>query len=565
MQKILHFLKKTKDAYFALPLQKVLLVWVSMFLSILLLLIGLIIVNEKLVITIPKRGGTLVEGIIGTPRFINPILATSDEDEALSSLIFAGLTKLDEKNSTVLDMASQIQKSNDSLSYTVTLKDGLLFHDGKKVTAEDVIFTISLIQNPLIKSPLKIKWEGVRVEQLSDLKILFTLKQPYPLFERSLSVGILPKHIWKNLSQEEIALSDQNINAVGSGPYSIEKIEQDSGIPRVFHLKENKFYSLGRPFISSIIIRSYKNEKLLTQAFLSKEINAYTVSSSLTSKEIDTKGLVVNSMILPQTYSIFLNPNKSSFLVDKDIRRALLLALEKETLVESIFGDTAIVAKTQFPFEENDIPAVANEDPKTLIEMSNYRKKNATSTLAITLTIGDSEENRRLASLIKDKWVALGVQTDIEIFEFSDLNQKIIKNRDFQAVLSGTLVENVSDLYAFWHSSQRAFPGLNITNFASSKMDKNLESLRTEEDDARRTELVKEIEEELSYETPAIFLYHPKLIYIARAPLTTSFPVYGISEGARFVAIEKWYRQTEQVWKYSYNKTFIDSLEKILH
>ena len=86
MQKILHFSKKIKEAYFLFPLKKVLFVWISLFLSLLFLVIGLIIVNEKLVVTIPKRGGTLIEGIVGTPRFINPILATSDEDESLSPL-----------------------------------------------------------------------------------------------------------------------------------------------------------------------------------------------------------------------------------------------------------------------------------------------------------------------------------------------------------------------------------------------------------------------------------------------------------------------------------------------
>ncbi len=565
MQKILHFSKKIKEAYFLFPLKKVLFVWISLFLSLLFLVIGLIIVNEKLVVTIPKRGGTLIEGIVGTPRFINPILATSDEDESLSALIFSGLTKIDEKNSIILDMASKIEKSEDSLTYTVTLKENLYFHDGERVTADDILFTISLIQNPLLKSPLRIRWEGVRAETLSESKILFTLKQPYPLFERSLSVGILPKHIWKNLSQEEIALSDQNIHAIGSGPYRIEKIEQESGIPRIFHLKENKHYSLGRPFISSIVIRSYKNEKLLTEAFIEKKINAYTVSSSLTSKDALSKNLVIKSMTLPQTYSIFLNPNKNNFLADKDIRMALELALKKEALIKSLFGETAVTAKTQFAFEENELPLLESKDPSALISGSNYRKKNATSTLSITLTIGDSEENRRLATMIKDKWSLIGIQTDIEIFEFSDLNQKVIKNRDFQAVLSGTLVENASDLYAFWHSSQRAFPGLNITNFASSKMDKNLEDLRIEEDLGRRAILVKAVEDELFFETPAIFLYHPKLIYIARAPLFTSFPVYGISESSRFVAVEKWYRQTEQVWKHSYNKVLIDRFEKILH
>ncbi len=563
MNTLSHLLTKIKTAYFSLSLQKVLLVWVSLFLSVLLLLIGLIIINDKLVVVIPKRGGTLTEGILGTPRFINPVLASSDEDESLVSLIFAGLTKINKDNQPVDDMAESIEKSNDGLSYTVTLKENLFFHDGSKVTADDIMFTISLIQNPALKSPLKIKWEGVKVEKISDTKVLFTLKQPYPLFTRALSVGILPKHIWKNLSVEEIAFSDQNIHAIGSGPYSIKSVDLISGIPRVFTLKENKEYSLGRPYISTIVVRSYKNDKALEGAYITKEISGFATAMPL-SKELSAVAATKNSLTLPQTFSIFLNPNKNPFLADKDIRKALDIALHKETLIKTIFGDSAVVATTQYPFETSAFE-VTSEDPKMLISQSAYKKKNATSTMNITLTIGDSEESRKLASAIKEKWNAIGVTTTVEIFEFSDLNQKVIKNRDFQAILSGTLIEDVSDLYAFWHSSQRAFPGLNIANYASSKMDQNLEELRQEEDPGRRAVLAKNVEDELVDETPAIFLYHPKLTYIARSPLFMNFPEFGVSESSRFSEIEKWYRQTEKVWKYSYKQKAITTLEKIIH
>ncbi len=556
-------LSKIKIAYFSLSLQKVLIVWVSLFLSVLFLLIGLVIINDKLVVVIPKRGGTLTEGILGTPRFINPVLASSDEDEALSSLIFAGLTKINKDNIPVNDMAESVEKSDDALSYTVTLKDTLFFHDGTNLSADDVIFTISLIQNPTLKSPLKIKWEGVRVEKISDKKILFTLKQPYPLFTHALAVGVSPKHIWKNLSIEEIAFSDQNIHAIGSGPYSIKAVDLVSGIPRVFTLKENKNYSLGRPYISTIVVRSYKNEKALEDAYINKEISSFATISPL-SKELMAVPSTKNSLTLPQTFSIFLNPNKNPFLADKDIRKALDIALHKETLIKTTFGDSAVVARTQYPFEAAAYE-VKSDDPKTLISQSAYKKKNATSTMNITLTIGDSEDNRKLAQAIKEKWSAVGVTTTVEIFEFSDLNQKVIKNRDFQAILSGTQIEDVSDLYAFWHSSQRAFPGLNIGNYASSKMDQNLEELRLEEDPERRALIAKNIEEELTNETPAIFLYHPKLMYIARSPLFMSFPEFGVSESSRFSEIEKWYKQTEKVWKYSYKQKIITALEKIIH
>lgn len=558
-------LETLKKRYLSLSVQRVFLVWVLLGLSALFFLLSVISFNNRLVMSIPKRGGEIREGILGTPRFINPILASNPQDEDLTKLIFSGLTKIDIDNAVILDSAEKIEKSEDELTYTVTLKNNVYFHNGDHLTADDVIYTVSLIQDPRLKSPEKIKWEGVKAEKVSDYKIVFTLKQPYPLFERALSVGILPKNLWKKLSPEEIVQSDQNIDAVGSGPYKIDSVTRVSGIAREFSLSEYKKYSLGRPYLSQIIIRSYQSEKLLMQGLGAKEIDTFALVGHepkwVTSKPKDTSEY---SMTLPQTYSIFLNPNKAQFLADKDIRKALDLSLHKSELVKTVFGDSAEPAYSHFPFYEHK-KVHEEEDIVGLIAHSNYKKKNASSTLSLTLTIGNSDDSRKLATLIKERFEAVGIKTEIQIFEYSDLNQRIIKNRDFQAILSGTELEDPSDLYAFWHSSQRSFPGLNISNYASTKLDQNLEDLREEEDTEKRKELTDAIEDELREETPAIFLYHPKLVYYTKDSLTLSFPVNGISESSRYSDVQNWYLQTEKVWKFSYKQKAITFIEGILH
>ncbi len=557
---------KIKEAYLRLSPQKVFLVWMTLALCVFFFVLTLIYINNKFLITIPKRGGELREGIVGTPRFINPVLAINSQDKTLASLVFAGLTKIDKDNKSVLDMAESVQKSEDGLSYTVTLKNNLFFHDGEKVTTDDVIYTLSLVQNPSLKSPVKIKWEGVKIEKVSDTKVIFSLKQPYPLFERSLALGIVPKHVWKNLSIEEIVQSDQNIKAIGSGPYMVTSVESVSGIPRIFTLKENKKNALGRPYITTLTIRSYQTEKLLEQAFQNREIDSFSVISHFATENFPKVVTPSETTTLPQTFSLFFNPNKEAFLADKDIRKALAIALNKEDLLKNLYGDGVGIAYTHDPFGttgNNENPEKSN--PEELIRNSAFKRKNASSTLSLTLTIGNSEENRKLADEVKKKWDKIGMHTTVQIFEFVDLNQRVIKNRDFQVVLSGTLIEDVSDLYAFWHSSQRAYPGLNIAGYASTKMDKNLESLRSEEDETRREELAGEIEQELYAETPAIFLYHPKLLYIKSNKIHATLPLYSINESSRFTDITSWYMETERVWKFSYRQRVIVWLERILH
>jgi peptide/nickel transport system substrate-binding protein len=175
-------------------------------------------VNASYLVEVPTRGGTLVEGVLGNPRFINPVLAISDADKNLSALVYSGLTRIDSKGNVVNALAESVSVSDDGLYYSVKIKDGATFHDGEPVTADDVIFTIQKITDPLIKSPRRGNWDGVSVEKVDDLTLNFHLKKPYAPFIENLSVGIMPKHIWNNVTNDEFSFSQFNTLPVGSGP-----------------------------------------------------------------------------------------------------------------------------------------------------------------------------------------------------------------------------------------------------------------------------------------------------------------------------------------------------------
>ena len=104
-------------------------------------------VNKLFLVEVPDYGGSLTEGILGSPRFINPILASSDIDKDLSSLIYSGLLRAGQNGELIPDIAESYTISPDSLVYTFRLKDNIYFHDGTKLTADDVIFTIEKIQD----------------------------------------------------------------------------------------------------------------------------------------------------------------------------------------------------------------------------------------------------------------------------------------------------------------------------------------------------------------------------------------------------------------------------------
>src|SRR3972149_2817877 len=213
-------------------------------------------INNLFLKEVPISGGSLSEGIIGTPRFINPVLALSDADKDLTALVYSGLMRKENNGDLSPDLAEKYEISDDGLIYTVTLKENIFFHDKEPVTAEDVIFTINKIKDPNIKSPRRLNWEGVTAISVDDRTVEFTLKQPYSSFLNNLMIGILPAHLWKNVTPEEFSFSELNIKAVGSGPYKITKVKnKSSGIPDYYELQSFSRFVLGQPYIDNITIK----------------------------------------------------------------------------------------------------------------------------------------------------------------------------------------------------------------------------------------------------------------------------------------------------------------------
>ncbi len=557
--------EKFLSAYRTLSPEKVIVVWLLAIVAGILLFASLVLWNRQFLTSIPVRGGEIHEGILGTPRFINPVLAISEPDKDMVNLIYAGLTKRDSLGNIIFDMASSIIESPDKLHYTIVVRPDARFSDGTHVTADDIIYTVALIQDPLIKSPHRVEWEGVTIEKKSDLEIAISLKKPYPLFMEALTIGILPKHIWKDLTQEQLSLSDFNIHAIGSGPYFIKKIESVSGIPKSFTLSENKYYTLGRPNIKEITISSYQNEKYLTQAFQDGAIDRIHGVSPEEIANLQIATSSVRTSLLPRTFTVFFNPNKTDFLTDKRVRSALNMAIDKQAIVDHVLKGYGKVIETPFPFDEEQPISVYDKDQARELLLKTKYFKTASSTIEITLATANTDEMKKVAEMIKENWEAVGVETTLAVYEVADLNQSVIKDRDFQALLFGSITTSPSDLYAFWHSSQRTYPGLNISNYVSKKLDTNLETIRENEDEVKRISAYEAVKQEFQDEVPGIFLFAPSLIYVTRDHITSPLPIYSLDSHSRFDLISSWYRYTERVWPKTYYKILTTKLENVLH
>lgn len=519
--------------------------------------------NSRFLVEAAVPGGKITEGVIGTPRLVNPILAVSDADRDLVSLTYSGLLRVNSQGELVPDLAERYEISPDGLTYTFYLRPNLRWHNGDKVTAEDVEFTILKAQDPSLKSPRRASWEGVKVERDGSSVIKFTLKKPYAAFLENAALGILPKTLWKDTSNDSFYLSPLNMNPIGTGPYRVTKVSKNSdGLPTSYELKPFRHFALGMPKLKEIVLKFYLNEEELVGGFNKGEISSMGAIAPVHAEKLKKKGVEVSSVALPRVFAVFFNQNRNLF-TSAEARQALNLTAPKEKIVyEALKGYAQIIDGPRPLPMDSKKPANLEERQKQAAELLAARgwkkseegiwqkkdKKDAVS-LRFSLATVNTPEMKQVAEILKKSWEEFGAEVTIQVYEIGDLDQNIIRPRQFDALLFGQVLSRQSDLYPFWHSSQRLAPGLNVAQYTNADTDKILEEARRTTDSDKRESLYQKFSDRLVKDYPAVFLYSPFYLYVL-PPEIKGEKIPALATAAdRFTFIHGWYANKEKVWK----------------
>lgn len=539
-------------------------------------------INNKFLVAIPAYGGKIDEGIIGTPRFINPLLAVSDADRDLTSLIYSGLMKRDARGEIVPDLAEEYSISPNGLVYTFRIKSTAVFHDGVPVTANDVIYTVTEATDPLIKSPKRVNWEGVTLRKVDEMTVAFELKKPYAPFIENLTLGILPSHIWKNVGPDEFSFSDWNINAIGAGPYKIHDItRKSSGIPGVYTLSPFTNYANSSAHIRRLAIHFYSNEKDLLRALQSGEVAQVNAISPEHARELAQSGYEIKTTVLPRVFGLFFNQNENKIFADKKVIQAFNVAIDKQKIIEEVLSGYGVMLDSPIPphlLDNNvisgDTTSIENLYSPTgaseILTKDGWKmgpdgvlvKGSGKTALRLSFSIatGDSPELRGAATIVENNLRSIGAEVETKVFEIGTLNQNVIRTRKYDALFFGQVVTHESDLMAFWHSSQRNDPGLNIAMYTNPKTDKLLESALTTLDETVRNQKFIQFEEEIKNDLPAVFVYSPQFIYVTKKDVSSQSLGSLTLPSDRFSTITDWYIEKDYVWKFflPHNEVGID-------
>jgi len=513
---------------------------------------------------IPQFGGEYIEGIVGQPLHINPVISASNgTDEDLVQLIFSSLLKYDSEGNLKNDLAESYEVSEDKTLYTFHLRKDVLWHDGKPLAATDVLFTINLISDPSYKSPLRYNWQGVTTNLIDDFTLTFQIESPYVGFLNNLTFGILPKHIWESLSPDKFTLTDLNLQPIGSGPYKYASFQKDSsGNIISYKLTANPNYFEKKPFISKITLNFYSDDDAALTAYNQKEIMGI---SSLPPQKLDqielSKSTQIYRLNIPRYFAVFFNQTKSFPLANDEVRQALSYATNREAIIETVLDGNGLpvyspVLPEMLGFDNNiekrdfDLEKAQKilDDKKWEVGEDGIRSKDG-KVLEINLITTDWNDLVQTAELLKEQWEKIGVRVNINSLSISDIQQNYIRPREYEALLFGQTLGANPDYSSFWHSREKKDPGSNLALFGDAETDKLIDDGRVEFGNEKRAELYIKLQEKIAAEIPAVFLYSPEYIYPVNKKVGGIDIETLVSPARRFTDIANWYIKTQRIWK----------------
>lgn len=510
-----------------------------------LLLVGLLIgvsglqmlsYRHALMKTGPVSGGTYAEAVTGPLETINPLFAATSAEQSASRLIFASLLSYDSSNHLRGELAASWRSEEQGKRYIVDLRQDLMWHDGQPLTADDVVFTVERIKNPLTRANQSLyrSWTSIKVSKLSDYSLAFDLSAPYAPFPHALTFGILPKHLLGDIKPESLREADFNRSPVGAGPYAFSRLQViDPAEDRlVLYLNANQRFVRGTPKIDRFQLHVFRDSERIRKAFLAREVNA---GVGLTSEDLHAiterqpRARVVDTTIYDGVYSLLRTD--SVYLQDRNVREALRVGLDRKAVIEAIRGNGKVL---EGPLLPEQVPSLANkrqpaysaQQAATLLDTAGWqlrdgkRYKEATP-LSLIVVAPQTGDYPKVMEVVAKQWRELGIEVETQLVPAENLYQNVLLPRMYDVLIYELALGADPDVYPYWHSSQ-ADPRLrNLSNYRSTIADEALASAQTRSETSLRNIKYETFVDTWLRDVPAIALYKPTLHYITTESVRT--------------------------------------------
>lgn len=545
------------------PVRRFVVSWTAL----MVLLIGLLVAQFQHLSTYYQQveavpGGIYTEGIVGSISNVNPIYATSDVDRTLSRLLFAGLLKYSAQGKLEPNLAASYRVDENGRQYTVTLKKGLTWHDGRPLTAQDVAFTFKTIKDPDARSPLFTSWQNVAVTTPNQNTIVFRLPSALASFPYTLTTGIIPQHILGRVVAGNMRSTEFNtLSPVGAGPFKWRALEVTGSDPAEIEeqvaLVPFEQYVGGKPKLNEFIVRAYPSKERLSAAFESGQLTAAAGLDEMPAEA--PEAAQKNDLLLTAGTYAFFKVNHG-VLASPKVRQALVAAARPSEIINKLDYITRPVdsplLKGQVAYNKayaqktNDLALAQRllaEDGWLAGDDGLVRKNGKPLTFKLLAT--DTPEYRLVTDQLRRQWQAIGVKLEPHLASPADY-ANALSGHDYEAVLHGISLGYDPDVYAYWDGSQadvRSATRLNLSEWNNATANTALEAGRTRLDAAIRGVKYAPFLKAWQDDAPALGLYQPRFLYLTRGevhgltdkPITTSID--------RFNDVQNWQIRTARV------------------
>ena len=515
-------------------------------------------------VTEPTQTSVLIyrEGLVGSIQRLNPLFAhLNAPDRDITSLIFEGLFAFNDYGETVPRLADELITSSDGLDYIVRLRDDVQWQNGLPFSADDVIFTVSLLSDPRYAdfSPVGEFWQSVETQKLSQDLIRFRLAQPYSSFPNLLTIGILPEHALRGTTVDQLAAHPTNLSPIGTGAYQLVALDSDGGQSITgARLQRSPTYRQRPEAQSGYLLRElrfilYSDINAAVDAFVAGEIDGVSGLAPLTALASLPQSQVYRQ-VDSQLGALIFNWNKAPF-AERRVRQALSLSLDLPQLIETRLGAAATYADSPYapgssvyqPAEFWSVhdPAKAQTLLDAWAQASTDRDDEddadagaTEADLSYTIIFEDSPNLRGLASEIAGNWRQLGLDFQVEALGVAEYGIRLDSGQ-FDAAIVNQRLGADPDLFRFWHPAQSS-GGSNFGAASDNELSELLEDARGEVIPARRALLFQRIQEVFAEQAIAIPLYYPVYTFVVRDGFEGIQLGYLTSPADRFRGIQHW-------------------------
>ena len=515
----------------------------------------------------PEQGGVYTEGLVGSLGRLNPLLDWNNPaDRDVDRLLFSGLVKFDERGMPQADLAEAWGVAQDGTIYNFSIRQDAVWHDDEPVTADDVIFTIERMKGAGSFYPQDIKdlWGTIEVTRLNDKNIKFTLPEPFVPFMDYLTFGILPKHLLESVPPEQMESAEFNINPVGSGPYRFDQLLVDDGQITGVVLTLSPTYYDKTPFIEQVVFRYYPTSADALEAYRQGDVLSVSqITADVLGAALEEPNLSIYTSRMPRMSMVLFNLNNPevAFLQNAQVRRALMLGINRPYIVNTFLQGQAIIANgpilpnswayhdgtEQFKYDPEAAVNLLKAEGYILPAAGGDARAREGVSLTFTMLHPDDATHTRIAETIQEAWTEIGVSVTLQAVPYDQLVLESLASRTYQAALVDLDLSRTPDPdpYPFWHQAE-ATGGQNYSHWDNRAASEYLEQARVTADYTLRTRLYRNFQVVFGKELPALPLFVPVYSY------GVDTQVQGVQVGAlyepsdRLATFSNWYLLTRR-------------------